>query len=796
MARIPTKEELGGEQYASARQMPQFRTQDFAGTAAMGRAMGGAGEALQKVAVAAEARKTEADEYEVTNRLVQFDLEQEKRLDDDKRSANPEAKDFTKSYRDKYDESARTFMEAVPERIKPKVDALLWRRGANYEKRAYDFELAERDRYHTEDVNRRITDLHNDTTSEPGRKDGNGERGVAMIRASRLPINVKRRAEREFLERNDEHAARSAFERMAASGEDVGPEIERLRKMPKGTGLALRGATATRFAPEVDGAIDKAASETGVDPELLRSFARVESAGNPSIQTGSYKGVFQLSDAEFRKYGGTGSIFNPEQNAMAAARKVQAESQVFEKRHGRAPTATDLYLVHQQGDGGYAAHMENPDRVAWESMLSTGEGKQKGARWAKQAIWGNLTDEAKKQFGSVDNITSGAFVSFWDERLAGRAMNDPGGSYNIESGEAVRIDDSRDEPFEADDVPYRHLSPTTRRKLLNVARTAQRAVMAQKIEGAIVRVRRGEELDADEQGKTAFDKAVEHMAPMQRQQAVSRMHAARTFAQATRGMADMTAEDAEAAIDTVRVTAETPEDQVAAQDRAHRDAITLRNRLESLRSADPAQVVWRGDQSGRIQPAREVMEARNTIRALDKSDPDYNHKVWEATFDARVAAQRRTVPTREPRLLTKTEAQALIQIPDGMKFTDPKFRPILQKAADDASSRYGPAYARKAMQDAIRWTISGEDEKRISTGMLAKIAVGEPITRQDLRRERLMQDSSSFGLTPRLEWGPPSRTDDRDAEGQPGGYYGPPPIAGKPKPAPKRKGRNPYDDDD
>jgi hypothetical protein len=806
MARIPTKEELGGEQYAVQRQLPQFRAQDFSGEAAVGKALAGVGDAAQKTIGIVVEKQREADDYEVANKIVDFDLAQEKRLDDAKRKTEPEARDFTKTYRSQYDDDARAFMEGIPDRLKPKVDSLLVRRASNYEKRAYDFELKERDRYHSDDVSRRLTDWYNDSTSAPERKDANAERGVAVIRASRLPTNTKLRLEREFLEKNDEFASRAEFERRAAAGEDLGPEIEKLRRIPRGSGLRQPASSSVKFSPEVEGAIGKAATETGVDPEVLRSFVRVESSGNPNTQTGSYRGLFQLSEAEFRKHGGKGSIFNPEENAKAAARKIQAESDAFQQKHGRAPTVTDLYLVHQQGEGGFAAHMNNPDLPAWQNMASTGEGRQKGERWAKQAIWGNLTPEAKANFGSVENVTSGDFVSFWDSRLSGRRVNDPGGTYQMpdpNSGEpAIKLEDARDEPVEDDIAPYRHLSPTTRRKLLNLARTAQRSVMAQKVEGAIVRVRKGEDLEADETGRTPFDKAVEHLTPHQKQEAIARMETARAFSKATRSIQDMTADEADEAVERIGVTAHTPENLVAATDRAHRDALAVRSRLEKMRKADQVAAVWKGDPMGRIAPAREVKEALEKIKALDRSDPEYEQRSWEIAMTARVDAQRRTMPEREPRLLTEHEATRLIDMPAGADYSSPKFRVALQKAADTAEKRYGPGLARAALQDAIRWTITGKDDKKVAEGfILTKVAVGEAITARDIRLMRMQQEATDFNFM-----GPPLQPSQRDAEGQAGGYYGEivrraAPVPAKTPTAPakaarSRAGKNPFDNDD
>src|SRR5262249_42594898 len=142
---------------------------------------------------------------------------------------------------------------------------------------------------------------------------------------------------------------------------------------------------------------------------------RIESSGNPREKTGSYKGLFQLNEREFRAHGGTGDIYDPEQNTMAAANKLAQEKLRFTQKHGREPTLQDMYLIHNQGEAGYDTHLANPGRPAWENMLSTREGQEKGSRWAKDAIWGNLPDKIKAKYGSVENVTGKDFI---DERNA------------------------------------------------------------------------------------------------------------------------------------------------------------------------------------------------------------------------------------------------------------------------------------------------------------------------------------------------------------------------------------------
>jgi hypothetical protein len=78
----------------------------------------------------------------------------------------------------------------------------------------------------------------------------------------------------------------------------------------------------------------------------------------------------------------------------------------------------DLYLIHQQGWEGAAEHTSQPDRIAWKSMCATSEGREKGEKWCKRAIWGNTLPALKKAWKSVDKVTSEAFVGMWRARVA------------------------------------------------------------------------------------------------------------------------------------------------------------------------------------------------------------------------------------------------------------------------------------------------------------------------------------------------------------------------------------------
>jgi hypothetical protein len=162
--------------------------------------------------------------------------------------------------------------------------------------------------------------------------------------------------------------------------------------------------------------IKRAADAFGLDASFMEAVAKIESDFDPKQRTGSYIGLFQLSRSEFRKYG-SGDITNPRDNAVAAAYKFVTEATLFESYTHRVPSVGDLYLIHQQGWRGAAEHVSHPERVAWRSMCATDEGRLKGARWCKRAIWGNTIPTVKHEWKSVNKLTSAAFVSMWRQRV-------------------------------------------------------------------------------------------------------------------------------------------------------------------------------------------------------------------------------------------------------------------------------------------------------------------------------------------------------------------------------------------
>ena len=163
--------------------------------------------------------------------------------------------------------------------------------------------------------------------------------------------------------------------------------------------------------------IEQAAKLFDVDIQMMKAFAKIESGYNPNAKTGSYKCLFQLSNSEFAKYW-QGNIYNIRDCSVAAARKFATEAVQFEKDVGRKATAAELYCIHQQGYEGCAFHYDAPQQLAWKNMYLTTEGQEKGAKWARKAIWGNVPADLKNKIkGGVEALTSGQFIALWTERV-------------------------------------------------------------------------------------------------------------------------------------------------------------------------------------------------------------------------------------------------------------------------------------------------------------------------------------------------------------------------------------------
>ena len=130
----------------------------------------------------------------------------------------------------------------------------------------------------------------------------------------------------------------------------------------------------------------------------LARTAQIESAGNPNAKNpnSSATGPFQFIDSTARQYGLTDRT-DWAASADAAARLAADNASHLRNVLGREPTAGELYLAHQQGAGGAAKLLSNPNARAIDVV---------GA-------------EALQLNGGTADMTAGQFAQKWTGKFGG-----------------------------------------------------------------------------------------------------------------------------------------------------------------------------------------------------------------------------------------------------------------------------------------------------------------------------------------------------------------------------------------
>ena len=689
---------------------------------------------------AAGAAQDEVDDYATRKQLADFKLATEMKYVDDERRGMPQGGlGFSDSWNSNFKKQADAFFGEKGANIAPsqraKVDLALVQHQASLSERAQRAEMAERDRFTIEGLGATVNRHVDAVQANPDKLDDYRQEGEKIIEMSPISPAAKAKLAVDFKRQMGE----TAFKERVARAQQIADPAERIARIealradlkahiedapdPNVSRETLSGPGPS-FNPAINSVIDQAAAKAGVPAGMLRTFAKIESGGQPGVTTGSYKGLFQLSEAEFRKHGGEGNIYDPQANAEAAARKLKVESETFAARFGREPTAAELYMVHQQGEAGSAAHMSNPGAPAWQNMASTGEGRQKGAAWAKQAIWGNVPDADKARFGSVENISSADFMGLWQakvEKFSGgpstldRLRTAQGGPTQTDKLMGQPLADIGDDPegaqlarsagFMADgkqygvyDGPYQGLKAAERRKLdrhaaeaLKTSLFAQHADFLGKLDDD-VRSRRETGV-----GRQDLDigLAQKVLTPNQMRTYELRRSAADYEYELSANIRDMPLEDIRTRLKTLK-PAEGGE-EYGRRSVAYNRTIAKVNVLRQTREKDPA---------GSIDTTAEVEQAR----AL--KDP-------HALMDARIAKQKAIgIPDQRQSPITREEAQALAAPLAGYKGAE--IAKPLQDLSGQILKQYG-AHGPGALRMVARVISQDREAQEVMMGEMEKM---------------------------------------------------------------------------
>ena len=162
------------------------------------------------------------------------------------------------------------------------------------------------------------------------------------------------------------------------------------------------------YAQSVDDAINKTAAMAGMDPAHWRAIAQIESGVNPQSNRNAdtqFKGMFQLGRSVWHDYG-SGDIYNPMDNAIAAAKFAQANGAIFRGAFGRDPTPIETYMMHQQGAGFYTKGQMsniagNPYSPKMNASLETPQSFEEGWRRNMEDKVARMGGQAGTPFQSV-----------------------------------------------------------------------------------------------------------------------------------------------------------------------------------------------------------------------------------------------------------------------------------------------------------------------------------------------------------------------------------------------------------
>lgn len=137
-----------------------------------------------------------------------------------------------------------------------------------------------------------------------------------------------------------------------------------------------------------------AGAQYGISPDFLARTAQIESGGNPNAKNASgAAGLFQFIPSTAKKYGLTNPN-DPVAATDAAARLAADNKASLTKSLGREPTDAELYLAHQQGAGGAAKLLRNPDAKASDVVGM----------------------KAVIQNGGRPDMTAGQFAKMWTDK--------------------------------------------------------------------------------------------------------------------------------------------------------------------------------------------------------------------------------------------------------------------------------------------------------------------------------------------------------------------------------------------
>lgn len=203
-------------------------------------------------------------------------------------------------------------------------------------------------------------------------------------------------AQQQQQQQQQQASATAAPQTVAASG-SLPPEITTGRSAGQSTNVAAPSPYDEAYAAKEQ--------KYGLPEGTLKGMGYIESRHNPrawnELSHSQYKGLMQLGRDEAASTGVT-NVWDPNQSIDGAARLAVRNQNTFRSRMRRDPTASEIYLMHQQGAAGGLALIQHPDLPAWKALSS-------GAGLDPQTAWTHI-----RANNGDPNAPASQFIQKWD----------------------------------------------------------------------------------------------------------------------------------------------------------------------------------------------------------------------------------------------------------------------------------------------------------------------------------------------------------------------------------------------
>lgn len=172
----------------------------------------------------------------------------------------------------------------------------------------------------------------------------------------------------------------------------------------------------TSFGSDAQGSQTSQGTQGALHPRFVDTLIGFESSGNPRAVTGSFRGLGQFSRDLEARYGIT-DWTDPNQQRRAITQHGRYLAGVLRRQLGREPTPGEIYLAHQQGEGGAPALLTaSPGETAFDVLMRLPYYRG-NARTVQQAIQNNLPGNIRHRWR---NIGANEFANVWVNRFNSR----------------------------------------------------------------------------------------------------------------------------------------------------------------------------------------------------------------------------------------------------------------------------------------------------------------------------------------------------------------------------------------